>query len=189
MRLPSVLIGFIGALAMALGGCGGANAAAAVPTTSASQDPGEPALPPPQECLAYVQTILKDKTRLIEVFNDHGLDGILDSSGPKQIAQGPADLVKGIQVVSRVRPGEVPFRVSPNLGIEFTRRAQAAAAARRTARPWGRPDVQIRIYTDYAATHSGHRPRRRTRRPGNLHHPFDRADGLGQPSGAGKLWN
>ncbi len=132
-------------------GCGGdTKPPPPTPATNVSQDPAGQTLPAPEEGLAYVQAVLKDKTRLIEVFNDQGLDGLLDRSGRSKLREAVGSWWKGIQVVSRYpKRGEVPFRVSPNMGIRVYPRGSVAAAEQKDGPPIGQPDLQIRIYKDY----------------------------------------
>jgi hypothetical protein len=147
-RLRLTLIGFIGAAPMIAAGCGGTAAPAAPsPTTNVSQDPAELPLPTSEAGLAYVQAVLKDKTRLIEVFNDQGLDGALDSSGRSKLIKAVPIWWKEVEVVSRYpKPPEQPFRVTPDMGIRIYPPGSLAAAAQRDGLPNSKPDLQIMVF-------------------------------------------
>ena len=147
-RLSVHLICALAVAATLTVGCGGSTQPATPnPTTTVSQDLGEQPLPRPEEGLAYVQTALKDKTRLIEVFNDQGMDGALDSSGRSKLSKALPTWWKEIEVVSRYpKPPEQPFRVTPDMGIRVYAPGSVAAAQESDALPVVKPDLQIMVF-------------------------------------------
>jgi hypothetical protein len=150
LRFRFIPICSLAAVALVAGGCGGAaTPAPPIPTTNVSQDPAEQPLPRPEEGLAYVQAALKDKTRLIEVFTDHGLvGGALDGSGRSKLRKAVPNWWKGVEVVSRYpKPHEAPFRVTPDLGIRVYPPGSVAAVEQEDqGLAIGRPNLQIMIY-------------------------------------------
>jgi len=145
-RLRFIPIALLGILPIITSGCRGTPAPIS-PTTNVSATPADQPLPRAEEGLAYVQSALKDNTRLIEVFSDQGLDGALDSSGRSKLRKALPTWWKGVEVVSRYpKRGEVAFRVTPDLGIRIYPPGSLAAAQQQDGLPMGEPDLQIMIY-------------------------------------------
>jgi hypothetical protein len=123
MKYPTITtIGLL--LSVACAGCqgGGSTPPPARPATNpllAPADPGELPLPRPEEGLAYLNAALKDKTRLIEVFDtDGGLSGSLDEKSRKKLREQVPKWWQGVESISpKPKPGELPFRVTPDMGI------------------------------------------------------------------------
>jgi len=145
LRKRSILI-LLGTVPIVADGCHDVPKPAS-PTTNLSEDPAEQPLPQPEEGLAYVKAALKDKTRVIEVFNDQGLDGALDSSGRSNLQKALPTWWKEVEVVSRYpKAGEVPFRITPDMGIRIFAPGSVAVAEQKDGPPIGQPDLQIMIF-------------------------------------------
>jgi hypothetical protein len=137
----------LGAMPLFVGGCRGdaTPPPSPAPTASDSDDPAEKPLPRPEVALAYLQAALKDKSRLVEVFDDRGLDGPLDNYGRGKLRKAVPDWWKDVEVVSPIpKPGESPFRVTPDMGIRIYAPGTAVPGA--DPAPIGQPDLLIMIY-------------------------------------------
>jgi len=143
-RLRIVLNGVLAAILILVGGCA-APTPAPIPTTNETQDAADTPLPRPEEALAYLQTVVKDKSRLIEVYDDQRHDGVLDRSGRGKLRKAITTWWKDIETVSRTpKPGEPPFRVTPDMGIRIY--PPGSAEQQKDAMPIGDPDLQIMIF-------------------------------------------
>jgi hypothetical protein len=144
--LSRILAIGIGLTPIVAPGCQGNRPPAPPPDNSG--DPAQQPIPRADEALAYLEAALKDKTRVIEVFVDQGDDGILDGTGRSSFGKSLPKWWQGVQASSREpKPGDVPFRVTPDMGVRIYAPGSAALLAK-SAR-MGQPDVQIKMYVSY----------------------------------------
>ena len=116
------------------------------PTTRPVDDTGEAPLPPASAARTYIEQALADKTRLIEVYASPPLDGALDDRGRGRLRSAIPKWWSSVDVVStKPKAGELPFRVTPDLGIRIYPPGTAKQTGDDEEAP-PKPDVDFMIY-------------------------------------------